>query len=63
MLDAGMQMGKTRVFLRQNTFNFLEMKKLEVTVRAAVKAQACVRRFKAMSAYIRLQAASVRLQV
>jgi myosin heavy subunit len=63
MLKAGLQQGKTRVFLRQNTFNFFEMKKLEVTVRAVIKVQACIRGYRNVRRYSSMREASVVLQV
>ena len=63
LLTEGIQQGKSKVFLRQNIFNFLETKRLEVTVIAAITVQATARKFNAVTLYARKRHSSIVLQV
>jgi myosin-5 len=62
MQRAGIQMGKTIVFLRSRTFEFLERELQMLRIRACISVQACFRRYSAMAKYRIVRASAIMIQ-
>eukprot|EP00804_Cyclotella_cryptica_P003719 CCRYP_008898-RA/>CCRYP_008898-RA protein AED:0.02 eAED:0.02 QI:283/1/1/1/1/1/5/85/1683 len=62
LLDVGIQVGKTKVFLRRRAFDILEKMRKDYMATAAIKIQAAARRYIELRAYTEVVVSTLHLQ-